>query len=49
MLELAHLDEGVIIPVFALTDAVGSLMRKKIEPITSFVQRAFAILRGIGS
>lgn len=46
MLEMAHLDEGVVIPVFALTDAVGSVMRKKIEPITSAIGRALSVLRG---
>lgn len=34
MLFLAHFDEAVILPIFSLTDAVGSVMRKKIEHIS---------------
>lgn len=34
MLFLAHFDEAVILPVFSLTDAVGSVMRKKIDHIS---------------
>ncbi len=48
MLELAHIDEGVVIPVFALTDAIGSVMRKKIEPVTTPINRALSTLRGTG-
>ncbi|SCZ49898.1 hypothetical protein [Thiohalomonas denitrificans] len=48
MLELAHIDEGVVIPVFALSDAIGTVMRKKIEPVTTPVNRAVSILRATG-
>ena len=33
LLVLAHIDEAVVTPVFAQTDAVGSVMRNKIEPV----------------
>ncbi len=45
---LAYMDEGVLIPIFALTDAVGSVMRKKIEPVAAPMQALFATLRGTG-
>ncbi|NOX09262.1 MAG: sulfur reduction protein DsrS [Gammaproteobacteria bacterium] len=35
MLVLAHIDESVVIPVFARSDAIGSLMRRKLEPVTT--------------
>jgi hypothetical protein len=47
MLLLGHLDESPLIPIFALTDAVGSVMRKKIEPVTSPMLEQFAQLRGL--
>ena len=34
MLILAHIGVSVINPIFAVTDAVGSVMRKKIEPVS---------------
>jgi hypothetical protein len=34
MLVLSHVGERLVAPIFALTDAVGSVMRKKIEPVT---------------
>lgn len=46
MLVLAHIDEAVAIPIFSRSDAVGSLMRKKIEPITAPLREQFAVLRG---
>ena len=47
MLVLAHLDESPLIPIFAASDAVGSVMRKKIEPVTTPMLEQFAQLRGL--
>lgn len=44
-LYLGHMNEYLLNAVFAQTDAVGSLMRKKIEPITRPISEAFSILR----
>lgn len=49
MVVLAHIDEQVVTPIFARTDAVGTVMRKKIEPVTSVLQAQFDILRGRGA
>ncbi len=46
MLRLAHVDEALVIPVFSLTDAVGSVMRKKVEHISRAILDDFAILLG---
>ncbi|MCW8883216.1 MAG: sulfur reduction protein DsrS [Sedimenticola sp.] len=35
MLFLAHLDDSVLTPILSLTDAVGTVLRKKIEPVSS--------------
>ncbi len=43
---LAHLEDAILIPVFSLTDAVGSLMRKKIKHISDPMLNAFAALQG---
>lgn len=34
MLFLAHLDDSVLTPILSLTDAVGSVMRKKLLPVS---------------
>lgn len=34
MLFLAHFDESVILPIFSLSDAIGTVMRRKIDPVT---------------
>jgi len=47
MLVLGHLDESPLIPIFAVSDAVGSVMRKKIEPVTTPMLEQFAQLRGL--
>lgn len=47
MLVLAHLDESPLIPIFAASDAVGTVMRKKIEPVTTPMLEQFAQLRGL--
>ena len=46
MLALAWVGEPVVNPIFARTDAIGSVMRKKIEPVTSLVQAQLDQLRG---
>jgi hypothetical protein len=43
---LAQLTEAVAIPVFARSDAIGTLMRKKLEPVTTPIFKQFAVLRG---
>jgi hypothetical protein len=46
MMALAWVGESLVNPVFARTDAIGSVMRKKIEPITTPIRQQFAQLRG---
>lgn len=46
MVFLAHVDEAIITPIFAHTDAVGTVMRKKIEPVVTPILRQVAVLRG---
>jgi hypothetical protein len=46
MLALAWVGEPLVNPVFARTDAIGSVMRKKIAPITEPIQRQLDQLRG---
>jgi hypothetical protein len=45
MLVLAMLDEPVLNPVFSRSDAIGSVMRKKLGPITGPVQEQINILK----
>jgi hypothetical protein len=45
MLVLSLVGERLVAPIFALTDAVGSVMRKKIEPISKPVLESVGILR----
>ncbi|MGD2112906.1 MAG: hypothetical protein PVI50_05940 [Gammaproteobacteria bacterium] len=47
MLFLGLLDEPVLDPVFAGTDAIGSVMRKKLKPVTETVFQQIAILKGL--
>jgi hypothetical protein len=49
MLVLARADEHVVIPIFAQTDAVGTVMRTKLEPVTTPIFEQFAILRAAES
>jgi hypothetical protein len=44
MLALAMLDEPVLNPVFSKTDAIGTVMRKKLKPVTDPVQAQISIL-----
>jgi len=43
---LACVGEQLLAPIFATTDAVGSVMRRKIEPVSKPIARHIAILRG---
>jgi len=45
MLFLGLLDEPVLDPVFAGTDAIGTVMRKKLRPVTEPVLQQIGILR----
>ena len=46
MIFLAHIDEAVLTPIFAHTDDIGSVMRKKLEQVVQPVLQKFAVLRG---
>jgi hypothetical protein len=48
MLALSWVGESLVNPIFARTDAIGSLMRKKIEPVMEPVLAQIAQLRGKG-
>ena len=43
---LAHLGEPLVRQTFSRTDAVGSVMRRKLEPITAPILQQLAVLRG---
>jgi hypothetical protein len=45
MLKLSLLDEPVVNPVFSRTDAIGTVMRKKLRPVSDVIQRQIDILR----
>ena len=45
MAVLAHVGEPVIRPIFAVTDSVGSVMRKKIEPVSKPVIECLSCLQ----
>jgi hypothetical protein len=40
MLTLAHADEPLVRPIFARSDAVGTVMQKQIEPVAALLRRA---------
>lgn len=46
VLALSWVGECLVNPIFARTDAIGSVMRKKIEPVTTLIQQQFDQLRG---
>jgi hypothetical protein len=46
MLTLSMVSELVINPIFARTDAIGTLMRKKLEPVSGPLLEHSAILQG---
>ena len=45
LLQLAYTNEPLVRPVFARTDAVGSVMRKRIEHLTTPLLKAIETLR----
>jgi hypothetical protein len=47
MLRLAHVSEYLLNPIFGQTDAVGTVMQEKIEPVTLPLARDIARLRGM--
>jgi hypothetical protein len=47
MLFLGLLDEPVLDPVFAGTDAIGSVMRKKLRPVSEPLLGQIAVLKGL--
>ncbi len=47
MLTLAWVGEPLVNPIFARTDAIGSVMRKKLEPVTTPLIEQIAQLRGL--
>ena len=46
MMTLAWVGEPLVNPIFARTDAIGSVMRKKIEPVMTPIQQQLARLCG---
>ena len=46
MIILARSGEAIVTPVFSQTSAIGTLMRKKLEPVTTPLFEQFAILQG---
>lgn len=48
MLVLACLSDRVVTPIFARSDAIGTVMRRKLEPVTTPMLERFAVLRGVG-
>ena len=47
ILALAWVGEPLVNPIFARSDAIGSVMRKKIEPVTTPLIQQIAQLRGL--
>lgn len=47
MLFLGLVSDYFVTPIFAHTDAVGTVMRKKIEPVLTPIQHHFKILQGL--
>lgn len=45
-LTLSAVGERLVAPVFARTDAIGTVMRRKLEPITQPLLKQLAVLRG---
>jgi len=45
MLGLASITDAIATPVFARTDAIGSVMRKKLAPVTDLLFAQFTVLR----
>ncbi|WP_260292498.1 sulfur reduction protein DsrS [Sedimenticola hydrogenitrophicus] len=49
MLFLAQLDDAVLTPILSLTDAVGSVMRNKLQPVSEPMVRNLGYLLGVGT
>jgi hypothetical protein len=47
MLFLAALDEPVLDPIFSRTDAIGTVMRKKLQPLVEPVMQQLRVLRSL--
>lgn len=45
LITLAQISDAVTIPVFARTDAEGTVMRKRLEPVTTAIFGLFTVLR----
>jgi len=45
-LVLSEVGERLVAPIFARTDAIGSVMRRRLEPVTGPLLQQIAILRG---
>jgi hypothetical protein len=45
MLVLSNVDEPLVNPIFSRTDAIGSVMRKKLKPVSEPLQEQIDILR----
>lgn len=48
LLFLSQVDSGLARPIFRTTTAIGTLMRRKLEPVTGPIQERIAVLRGKG-
>lgn len=46
LLFLSLVDSGLARPIFRTTTAIGTLMRRKLEPVTGPIQLSIAVLRG---
>ena len=46
MLILAMVNEPVVNPVFSRTDAIGTVMRKKLRPVSGPIQLQIDLLKG---
>ncbi len=45
ILVLSQVGEPVVDPIFSKTDAIGTVMRKKLEPVAAPLRDQFAILK----
>jgi len=45
---LSAIGEPLVAPVFARSDAIGTVMRRKLEHITQPLLEQIAVLRGVG-
>jgi hypothetical protein len=48
MCVLGQISDAVAIPIFAKSDAIGTVMRKKLEPVTAPIFGQIAVLRAAG-